>query len=51
MDKAYLLKIRDYLEKHRSLGNDFGEYSKLYSMTTENIYGFLNKYDFYNIYI
>ena len=45
MTKEYLLETKDYLEKYGSLGNYFRDFSKLYIMTTENINGFLSKYD------
>lgn len=44
-DVDYLI---EYLNKHSSLPYDFISYAKVYSMTTENIYGFLNNYDLRN---
>ena len=37
-----------YLKYMKSLSSSFGNYSKLYSFTTENIYGFLKNYDLNN---
>ena len=45
MTKEHLIETKNYLEKFRSLGNYFRDFSKLYIMTTENISGFLSKYD------
>ena len=45
MEKEYLKTVKDYIENNGHLDNDFGSFSKIYSMTTENIYGFLSNYD------
>lgn len=45
MDLVQLRKVREYLEKYGALNNSFNDYSKLYIMTTENINGFLSRYD------
>ena len=37
--------VKKYLENYKSLGNCFRNYSRLYSSTTENISGFLRRYD------
>lgn len=39
-------KLVEYLNIKGYLNNNFNGYSRLYSMTTENIFGFLSKYDF-----
>ena len=44
MTKEEVKAIEKYLDD-RSFTNYFGMFCRLYSMTTENIYGFLNKYD------
>jgi len=48
MDKAHLKEVKEYLEKFGALGNYFRDYSKLYIMTTENINGFLSRYNLNN---
>lgn len=48
MNKEYLISAKKHLEKYGHLNPDFGTYSKIYSMTTENIYGFLKNYDLKN---
>lgn len=48
MTKKELEKLKEYIKANGSLSNNFGSYSKLYSMTTENIYGFLNRFDLKN---
>ena len=45
MEKCELEKIRDYLLDNAGFSNFFGDYGRIYNMTTENIYGFLKKYD------
>lgn len=45
MTKSELDKIIEYINIKGFLPDNFANYSRLYSMTTENIYGFLNKYD------
>lgn len=45
MDKEYLKQVKGYIEYTGCLNNTFGCFCKLYSMTTENIYGFLQNYD------
>lgn len=45
MNKEYLLNLKNYLKKYGHLDSNFGPYSKMYSMTTENIYGFLKNYN------
>lgn len=45
MEKEKLIEVKNYLEKYKVLGNYFRNFSKMYIMTTENINGFLNKYD------
>ncbi|MBR3524061.1 MAG: DUF3419 family protein [Bacilli bacterium] len=45
MTKEYLEELKKYLLKNGKLDPDFGPYSKMYSMTTENIAGFLNNLD------
>ena len=47
MTKEELKSLKEYL-KNNDFINNFGMYGRLYSMTTENIYGFLNKYDLKN---
>ena len=41
-------KMDCILKKEKKLSNDFGEFSKIYLMTTENIKGFLQQYDLQN---
>ena len=48
MKKEYLEEIKQYICSNGKLNTDFGSYSKIYSMTTENIAGFLNNYDLKN---
>lgn len=38
-------KVDDILKNNKRLSNDFGELSKIYLMTTENIKGFLERFD------
>lgn len=45
MTKKELQDIKKYLEEGNTFTNNFGLYGRLYSMTTENIYGFLKKYN------
>lgn len=45
MYQIYLSLIKEYLDCTKKLDSTFGLYSRLYSMTTENIYGFLKNYD------
>lgn len=46
MDKNYLDKIDNFFYNHRAFDDDsFGCFSKMYSMTTENLYGFLKNID------
>ena len=45
MTKKELEEVKKHLIKSKSLNYDFGSYSKIYNMTTENIFGFLNHYD------
>ena len=45
MEKEYLEKLKSYFECTGRLSSTFGDYSKVYSMTTENIYSFLHNYD------
>ena len=45
MTKKEITKLIEYINIKGHLNNDFSNYSKLYNMTTENIYGFLKKYD------
>lgn len=45
MTKEYLKELKNYLLKYGKLDPEFGPYSKMYSMTTENISGFLNNLD------
>lgn len=45
MEKEYLRQIINYINNLGTLCNNFGSFSKVYNMTTENIYGFLNNYD------
>ena len=40
-----LNELKEYINYNGKLNNEFGKYSKLYSMTTENIYGFLKNYN------
>ena len=47
MTKEELKAIKDYLQNN-DLTNSFGIFGRVYGMTTENIYGFLNKYDLKN---
>ena len=48
MDKKRIEDIKEYLYITGCLSNNFGPYSKVYSMTTENIGGFLTNYDLKN---
>ena len=45
MTKKEIEKIIDYLSIKGCFSSCFNGYSKMYSMTTENISGFLNKHD------
>jgi len=45
MTKKELEDVKKYLLKHKEFSYDFGNYSRIYNMTTENISGFLNNYD------
>lgn len=45
MEKRELENLKSYLNIYGHLHDDFTTYSKVYSMTTENIFGFLCKYD------
>lgn len=45
MTKREILNIIKYLKTTGRFSNNFTGYSMLYSMTTENISGFINKYD------
>ena len=45
MTKVELEMIKQYLDHSKSFSNYFGLFCRLYSMTTENIYDFLKKYD------
>jgi hypothetical protein len=45
MYREYLERVKKFININGNLCNIFGDYSKLYSMTTENIYGFLKNYD------
>lgn len=48
MKKEYLEEVKNYIHKNGKLNSEFCSYSKIYSMTTENIAGFLNNYDLKN---
>lgn len=48
MTKKELEDVKRFLLKTKNFRYDFGNYSKMYSMTTENIAGFLNNYDLKN---
>lgn len=45
MEIEYLEQLKAYIITNRKLSSDFGKFSKIYNMTTENIYGFLKNYD------
>lgn len=45
MSKNNLTKLKECLEKYGSLNPNYDNISKIYSMCTENIYGFLSNYD------
>lgn len=45
MEKEYLEQVKEYLKSMGHLSSDFGKFNKMYSMTTENIYGFLKNYN------
>ena len=45
MDKKYLEELKRRIQEEKYLGLQFGKYSKIYSMTTENIIEFLKKID------
>ena len=45
MTKAELNRIKFYLRYIGGLDDSFGEYSRIYSMTTENIWGYLKMFD------
>ena len=45
MTKKELEDVKKYLLSHKGFNYDFGNCSRMYNMTTENIYGFLNNYD------
>ena len=44
MTKVELEQLKELL-KDRNLANNFGMFCRVYNMTTENIFGFLNNYD------
>lgn len=48
MDKKEIDKIIDYLSIKGCFSSYFKGYAKMYAMTTENISGFINKYDLKN---
>lgn len=48
MYEEYIKQYKKYLETNGKLDNEFSLTSRLYSMTTENIYGFLKNYDLRN---
>ena len=48
MTKKEIDKVIEYLNSVGTLSSNFKGYSLLYSMTTENISGFINKYDLRN---
>lgn len=43
--EEYLKQVINYINNCGELCDNFGSFSKIYSMTTENIYGFLKNYD------
>ena len=45
MTKEQLEDVKHYLLLNKQLSNCFGNYSRLYTVTTENIMGYLSKYD------
>lgn len=45
MDKLLLQEIKNYIKVEGRLSPKFGKYSKIYSMTTENISDFLKNFD------
>ena len=46
MDKEHLLNLKNRLDNNGYLcGDTFSNLSKIYNMTTENIYGFLKDFD------
>lgn len=45
MTKEQLEDVKKYLLDKKQLSNYFGNYSRLYTVTTENILGILSKYD------
>lgn len=45
MEKGKIDEVIEHLKVVGNLGFNHGEYCRIYSMTTENIYGFLKKYD------
>lgn len=45
MEMHYVKELTYFLDNNGKLSNSFGPFGKLYSMTTENIYGFLNNFD------
>ena len=47
MTKVELEQLKELL-KDRSFANNFGMFCRVYNMTTENIFGFLNSYDLKN---
>ena len=45
MTTEYLEQVKNYINNAGTLSDNFGRFSKLYNMTTENSYGFLKNYD------
>ena len=45
MDNNYIKQLKVFISTTGKLDNSFGSFGKIYSMTTENIYGFLNNLD------
>ena len=45
MTKSEIQRIIEYVNIKGFLNSDFKGYSRIYRLTTENISGFLNKYD------
>ena len=45
MKKEYVEEVKQYICQNGKLDTEFSPFSKIYSMTTENIAGFLSNYD------
>ncbi len=45
MSMEYIEQVKNYINKAGTLSDRFGRFSKIYSMSTENIYGFLSNYE------